>query len=90
MIDNRIGHFVNSGGPVINFSKEVSLQRCENNGAPSYPNLNNEIEPCWNYLKDCMAQYNFIGSGEETNSVYRRHYIWSGSVCPKNSLIVSV
>ena len=32
---------------------------------PNSPDLN-EIEPCWNYLKDSMAQYNFIGSGEET------------------------
>ena len=32
---------------------------------PNSPNLN-EIEPCWNYLKGSMAQYNFIGSGEET------------------------
>ena len=65
MIDHIIGHFVNSGGPVINFSKEVSLQRCENKGGPNSSDLN-EIEPCWNCLKDSMAQYNFIGSGEET------------------------
>ena len=32
---------------------------------PNSPDLN-EIEPCWNYLKDSMARYNFIGSGEET------------------------
>ena len=33
MIDHGFGHFVNSGELVINFSKEVSLQHCENNGA---------------------------------------------------------
>ena len=32
---------------------------------PNSPDLN-EIEPCWNYLKVSIAQYNFIGSSEET------------------------
>lgn len=29
------------------------------------PDLN-EIEPCWNYLKDSMAEYEFIGSSQAT------------------------
>ncbi|RPA97260.1 hypothetical protein L873DRAFT_1771670 [Choiromyces venosus 120613-1] len=29
------------------------------------PDLN-EIEPCWNYLKDAMMEYNFAGVGEQT------------------------
>lgn len=29
------------------------------------PDLN-EIEPCWNYLKDSMAEYEFIGSSQST------------------------
>ena len=28
------------------------------------PDLN-EIEPCWNYLKDAMMEYNFTGTSEQ-------------------------
>jgi len=37
---------------------------------PNSPDLN-KIEPCWNYLKDSMAQYNFMGSSEETKERVR-------------------
>ena len=64
LVEDNAGNHTTAARMDKNEAAARGIHRIPNWPANS-PDLN-EIEPCWNYLKDAMMEYNFTGTSEQT------------------------